>query len=304
MKKLTTVITTILILIAATSYAQFAINEDGTAPDASAILDVKSTDKGFLPPRVDNVYDVSNPVAGLLVYDQSASCMRFYDGTQWSLCAGSSSTTFSCGTPFADSRDGKIYNSVQIGTQCWMAENLNIGEMVNGSIDQADDATIEKYCYGNSTSNCDTYGGLYQWNEMMDYDTTESTQGICPSGWHLPSDAEWCTLEQEVDSTITCSSTGWRGVDGGGKLKESGTTHWTSTNTGATNSSGFTGLPGGYRLVGGSFDSTGDLAGFWSSSVGGSSAWYRSLGYGYARVGRSYGSQAYGFSARCVRDDY
>jgi uncharacterized protein (TIGR02145 family) len=209
-----------------------------------------------------------------------------------------------CGDTLIDSRDNQGYRTVQIGTQCWMAENLNIGTMVNGSNNQTDNDTIEKYCYNNSTSNCDTYGGLYQWNEMMGYVTTEGTQGICPTGWHLPSDAEWMVLEEEVESTtgVNWNTGGWRGTDAGGNLKETGTTHWASPNTGATNSSGFTGLPGGYRYTNGSFYDLTINAYFWSSSGDGWDAWGRGLGYNGAQVSRGYGDQAGGFGVRCVRD--
>lgn len=304
MKKITKMIAIIVAVAIGLSYtanAQVSINIDGTNPDASAMLDVKSTNKGFLPPRVANVDDVSNPVAGLLVYDQSVNCMRYYNGSEWSECMGN---PFICGDPLRDSRDGQVYPTVQIGTQCWMAENLNIGTRIDGSGNQTDNNTIEKYCYNNSTSNCDTYGGLYQWDEMMQYVTTAGTQGICPPDWHLPTDAEWMTLEEEVESTtgVNWNTTGWRGTDAGGNLKRAGTTHWYSPNNGATNSSGFTGLPGGYRSTGGTFGSLTYYAYFWSSSEDGSLAWYRGLYYDYAQVGRDGSTQAYGLSVRCVRD--
>ena len=206
---------------------------------------------------------------------------------------------------------GQVYEVVLIGDQCWMAENLNVGTMINSNTggtnndgEQTDNDTIEKYCYNNSTSNCDIYGGLYQWNEMMQYDTTEGVQGICPTGWHLPTDAEWCTLEQEVDPTITCSSTGTRGVDGGGKLKEAGTTHWSLPNTGATNSSGFTALPGGFRHTSGGIYNLTYSTHFWSSNDGdgGLSAWRRYLTYNSAGVSRDWDGKAYGFSVRCLKD--
>ncbi|MFK5894800.1 MAG: FISUMP domain-containing protein [Pseudomonadota bacterium] len=183
---------------------------------------------------------------------------------------------------------GQSYSTVQIGIRCWMAENLNIGTMISGSSNQTDNGTIEKYCYGNNTSNCDIYGGLYQWDEMMQYVTTEGAQGICPTGWHLPTDAEWCTLENYVDAgTVSCSATGWRGTDAGGNLKEAGTSHWISPNTGATNSSGFTGLPGGYLDTNGPFYYLTGSAYFWSSSESGSEAWMRVLNYDRAQVVRN-----------------
>jgi uncharacterized protein (TIGR02145 family) len=203
-----------------------------------------------------------------------------------------------------DSRDGISYETVQIGDHCWMAENLNIGTRIDGSNNQIDNGIIEKYCFNNTEANCDVYGGLYQWDEMMQYETTEGVQGICPDGWHVPTDAEWCELEQEVDATISCNTTGWLGVDGGGKLKEAGTIHWNSPNAGATNSSGFTALPGGYRRPNETFHNVGNF-GNWSSSSqhGTSTVWYRSLYYDNAQVGRYYNYKSYGWSVRCLKDE-
>jgi len=195
-----------------------------------------------------------------------------------------------CSYPVTDSRDGQSYTTLQIGDQCWMTENLNIGTRIAGSSNQTDDGTLEKYCFDNSDANCDVYGGLYQWNEMMQYTTTQGVQGVCMEGWHLPTDDEWCALEQEVDPSITCSSTGWRGTDGGTKLKQGG-------------SSGFEALLGGYRNTGsGSFNSLGTDAYFWSSSESGSNAWGRGLGLSSAYVYRLAYGKTFGFSVRCLKD--
>ena len=208
-----------------------------------------------------------------------------------------------CGNPIIDERDGQVYNTVLIGDQCWMAENLNIGEMINGSENMTDNGVIEKYCYDDNTANCYEYGGLYQWNEMMQYTTTPGVQGICPTGWHVPTDAEWCILENEVDAgTISCSATGWRGIDAGGNLKKTGTSHWASPNTGATNSSGFTALGSGYRFMNGTFGSLGGNAYHWSSTESGSNAWDRSLNNNYAQVDRNKYGKTWGFIVRCLRD--
>ncbi|MDD5694309.1 MAG: FISUMP domain-containing protein [Bacteroidales bacterium] len=146
--------------------------------------------------------------------------------------------------------EGQTYTTVQIGGQCWFKENMNVGTMIVGTIEQSNNGTIEKYFYDNNPSNCGIYGGLYQWNEAMQYVTTEGVQGICPDGWHIPTDNEWKILEGTVDSQYPVGDpewelTGWRGFDAGGNLKETGFTHWLSPNTGANNSSGFTCLPGG-----------------------------------------------------------
>ncbi len=114
--------------------------------------------------------------------------------------------SFACGDLV--SYAGESYPTVKIGTQCWFAENLNVGTRVSGSSNMSNNGTIEKYCYDNSESNCNTYGGLYQWDEMMAYSTTQGTKGICPSGWHLPRDSEWYTLENYLATRKSfCTST-------------------------------------------------------------------------------------------------
>ena len=297
-----------LLLLPLLSFAQnTAINQDNSDAHPSAMLDVKSSDKGFLTPRMtaDEIASIDNPANGLIVFSTTDNKFYAYILSEdiWKEIAYSATPTWACGDLFHDDRDGKAYNTVQIDTQCWMAENLNMGTMISGSSNQTDNATIEKYCYNNSTANCDTYGGLYQWDEMMGYVTTEGAQGICPTGWHIPTDAEWCTLENEVDAgTVSCSFVGYRGVDVGGNLKEAGTSHWTNPNSGATNSSGFTGLPGGYRVTNGSFYYLGWNGMYWTSSEDGSSAWKRFLDNPRADIARSTTPKPIGFSARCIKN--
>ncbi len=197
---------------------------------------------------------------------------------------------FYCGDDLKDFRNGKTYSTVQIGTQCWMAENLNIGTMIAGTSDQTDNAILEKYCYGNITGNCDTYGGLYQWNEAMQYIIIEGTQGVCPVGWHIPTDWEWKELEKALGMTSAATNlTGWRGTDEGTKLKQGG-------------SSGFEALLAGYRSTDGLFYVSGSNTYFWSSNESGSSAWGRSLSVSEARVYRGTSGKLFGFSVRCVKD--
>ena len=229
------------------------INTDGSAPDNSAMLDVKSTLRGFLPPRMTTTQRnaISAPAEGLIIYNTDEKTLNIFYGTYWGLLIPQV-----CGNPFIDARDGKTYNTVIIGSQCWMKENLNIGTRINSSEWQTGNGTIEKYCFGNNESNCDVYGGLYQWSEMMEYDETPGVEGICPTGWHLPAQAELTTLIIYLGDTEVA----------GGKMKETGTTHWTDPNTGATNSSGFTALPGGLRQTNGSTINLGITAHFWSSS--------------------------------------
>jgi uncharacterized protein (TIGR02145 family) len=208
--------------------------------------------------------------------------------------------------------DDNNYAIVEIGTQTWMGENLNVGTKINsttGGYQQTDNDVIEKYCYNNAIANCAIYGGLYEWPEMMQYVTTEGVQGICPIGWHIPTDNEWKILEGTVDSQYPVGDPEWdqigeRGLDAGGNLKETGYTHWYSPNTGATNESGFTGLPAGYRYNNnGYFNYLGIRGYFWSSSQYLTyNAWSRYLNYYYANVTRNYNYKEYGFSVRCLKD--
>jgi uncharacterized protein (TIGR02145 family) len=118
-------------------------------------------------------------------------------------------------------------------------------------------------------------------------------QGVCPDGWHLPSDDEWTELTDYLGGTS----------DAGGKLKETGTTHWNSPNTGATNETGFTALPGGYRFSNGAFNGIGYNGTWWSATEGSASdAWDRGVNYLDSNVGSYDGSKEVGFSVRCVRD--
>jgi uncharacterized protein (TIGR02145 family) len=201
--------------------------------------------------------------------------------------------------------DGNVYKTVTIGTQVWMAGNLKVTRYRNGDTipnitgnTQWSNLTTGARCsYGNNDANIETYGLLYNWYAVDD------SRGLAPAGWHVPSDDEWKELEMYLGmSQSQADSIGNRGTNKGGKLKETGTTHWISPNEGATDSSGFTALPGGCRFIG-TFDYVGYFGYWWSSSESGSySAWGRHLSYVYSDVLRyDFGKQG-GFSVRCVRD--
>jgi len=199
---------------------------------------------------------------------------------------------------------GITYQTVTIGEQCWMWPNLDAGVKIPSTGDQANNGIIEKYCYADDPSNCTNYGGLYQWNEMMSYSNIAGAQGICPDGWHIPTDGEWCVMENEVDAgTVDCVSYDWRGSDGGGNLKETGMTHWLTPNTGATNSSGFTALPGGYWYDQYAFYDCQRKAYFWTSSQVASEEFLsRSLGYNTARIYRGPVKSKDALSVRCTKN--
>jgi uncharacterized protein (TIGR02145 family) len=210
------------------------------------------------------------------------------------------------GTPTVD-YEGQVYNTIQIFSQCWLKENLNIGEMIPGTTGQLNNGTVEKYCYGDNEANCDTYGGLYQWEEMMHYSSGQFVKGLCPPGWHLPLDEEWKVLEGAVDSQYGFGDPEWdgqgyRGLNLGSSLKESGTTHWNPPNWGANNCTGFTGLPGGYREYNtGDFTALGSGGSFWSSSQDGGNVWYRALNYASPHVYRETIDKSTGYSVRCLK---
>ena len=204
---------------------------------------------------------------------------------------------------FTDSRDGRVYKTVKIGTQTWMAENLAYLPSVSPSSEGSyTDPYYYVYDYQGSnvteakaTSNYRTYGVLYNWPAALQ---------ACPAGWHLPMDAEWKTLEMHLGmSQVQADATLWRGIDEGGKLKETGTTHWRSPNTGATNETGFSALPGGNRRHYGSFGVVGGSGHWWSATeLCTYHAWNRYVRYDYSYVTRFYYTKDYGFSVRCVRD--
>ncbi|MFA7702788.1 MAG: fibrobacter succinogenes major paralogous domain-containing protein, partial [Patescibacteria group bacterium] len=220
------------------------------------------------------------------------------------LCGTSQVTVTTLGNYTCGVNDRCVYDTVSINGRCWLKQNMNIGTRVNGAGNQSNNSSLEKYCYSYSLANCTTYGGLYQWDEAMQYSETASAQGICPTGWHIPTDTEQNALDQYLnDTTCNASRSGtWDCSAAGGKLKETGTSHWASPNTGATNAFSFTALPAGYRDTYGSFYDQGSNALFWSSSISGSSAWNRFLYSGYSTVRRLPFDQAYGFSVRCLKD--
>ena len=179
---------------------------------------------------------------------------------------------------------GKTYHTVEIGNQIWLKENLDVGTRVDGVAEQTDNGIKEKYCYNNDPANCTTYGGLYQWNEAMQYVTTQGAQGICPSGWHIPTLTEFETLKTEV------------GGDGNA-LKEigQGTEGWAGTNT-----SGFSALEAGYRTYDGDFDNLG-RTGFWSSTEN-DAPYAHYLLLDYSDIYLYYFNKDYGYSVRCLKD--
>ena len=191
---------------------------------------------------------------------------------------------------WVDPADGTVYRTLELGDQIWLADNINRGIMINGNTDQKDNDIIEKYCYDNNFVLCEKYGGLYQWGEAMQYSSSESSQGICPSGWHIPSDSEWKILEMHLNMTREdAEDLFWRGTDQGVILQTGG-------------GSGFEALRGGNRFVTGSFQQIGNSGYFWTSTKDEDNhAWRRGVSLQEQGIYRSVNNNSFGFSVRCVR---
>ena len=192
---------------------------------------------------------------------------------------------FVCGVSKVNWED-KEYNTALVSSQCWLKENLDVGTMILGVNDQTNNSIVEKYCYNNDTANCTIYGGLYQWNEAMQYITTEGKQGICPTGWHILTLTELQTLAAEVGNS-------------GNALKAIGQ----GSGIGAgTNTSGFSALLVGLRY--GGFTNNGYWAYVWSSTESDAAKSFGGpfLSYNSDNVYLVNDNKEYGFSVRCIKD--
>jgi uncharacterized protein (TIGR02145 family) len=201
--------------------------------------------------------------------------------------------------------DGRYYHTIQIFSQCWMKENLDAGTMIQGSQSPSDNGVIEKYCYANNSNNCSAKGGLYIWDEMMQYNTNQGSQGICPEGWHIPTDEEWKILEGVADSQygighpIWNNANSFRGTDAGKNLKS--TSGW-SANGNGTDLYGFTALSGGYWWQNSFFENT-NFGIYWTSTMSNQSLpWYRGLRMDMNSIARFTFEGVNGYSVRCLKD--
>jgi uncharacterized protein (TIGR02145 family) len=279
MKKASAILVFLAITIA--SMAQ-NVGIGTTTPAASAQLDVSSTTKGFLPPRMTTTERnaITTPATGLVIFNTTTNSLEIRNSAVWVSLS-----------PAADALP-----TIQIGTQKWMSKNLDVAFYRNGDpIPQVTDPTAwaglttGAWCYyNNDPLQGNKYGKLYNWYAVND------PRGLAPQGWHIPSDAEWSTLATTLGGASVA----------GGKMKEAGTVNWAAPNTGADNSSGFAGLPGGGRsfngAFGGGFGSNGN---WWSSTeFNTSTAWYRYLFYNIGSIDMNRASKRDGFSVRCLRD--
>ena len=253
---------------------------------------IKITDNYItLQPLTKVEIDALTPQPGMLVYDTDSDILKFYSGSEWKNFL-SPEPVLPCNGTFYDD-DGNPFQGIQIGEQCWMAENLKYLPSVVGP-GTGSEAVPYYYVYGYNgtdvdeaklTANYNTYGVLYNWSAALT---------ACPDGWHLPSDAEWTELT---------NSLGGAQNGAGGKMKETGYTHWNNPNTGATNASGFTALPGGYLYYNlHMFFSVQEKGFWWSATESSNNASRKELWCFSANVDTFSMIKSNGYSVRCLRD--
>lgn len=207
------------------------------------------------------------------------------------------------GTDTVKDKDGNTYKTIKIGNQVWMAENLKTTHFNNG--DEIPTSTsypmesfpIYQWPAGGEESNVAIYGRLYTWATLTD------SRGVCPVGWHIPSDDEWIEMEKSLGLIYPETTSGQIGTIEGGKLKEAGLTHWLAPNTGATNESGFTALPAGVYALNG-YSQIGNFASFWTSSTSYSNvfAWTHEMNKSFEKIYHYDSPISLGKSCRCVKD--
>jgi uncharacterized protein (TIGR02145 family) len=231
-----------------------------------------------------------NPVTGIFDPSVAGTGIKIitYTYTNVSTCTAhahahiinQASSFFICGNSVIDIRDNQTYQTVKVGSQCWMASNLNYGTILASSQDQRDNCLPEKYCFSDNPVNCTNLGGLYQWDEIMQYDVTPSDQGLCPPGWHLPSENEWNTLFSDYINNGFA----------GNPLKYSGY-------------SGFNALLSGVVYYNKSQNFNGFATFFWTStSAGNTQAWAHGMNDVVPSVSTYPSSKANAFSVRCLQN--
>jgi uncharacterized protein (TIGR02145 family) len=277
----------LFLVFIATTVFNFAKSQNvgvGTETPQAA-LDVSSTTQGFLPPRMTIAQrdEIANPVAGLVIYCIDCDELQVYNGTIWKNMKGEAAVSQS------------LPSNVTIGTQVWTVRNLDVTTYRNGDpIPQITTwpSPVGGWCWYNNDSATygATYGRLYNWLAVSD------PRGLAPAGWHIPVDSEWDTLSTYLGGVAIA----------GGKMKERGTLLWGGgggVNTDATNSSGYTGRPGGYRKDDGVFTKW-TVIGYWwtASEFDASSATYHNLNYDNGVIQSSIAKKKDCMSVRCVKD--
>ena len=269
-----------------------------TSPNTTAKVDISSTTQGFLPPRMTYAQRnaIASPAQGLIVYCTDCGTNgqpQYYNGAAWRSMDGGAAITPPSST-------------VTLCSQVWLTKNLSVSKYKNGDpIPNVTDSatwlalTTGAWCWykNDSATYAATYGKLYNWYAAQD------PRGLAPAGYHVPSDSEWNVLVRCIDAAAD-TSLSVQSTTAGGALKEAGTLNWATPNTGATNSSGFTGLPGGLRSsTNAAFSNVGSYGYFWTTSqFDPISAKYHRLNSIDANAYRNNRPKTAGLSVRCVKD--
>lgn len=301
------------------SWKIFSFLNKNEQPKIEQVVEQKSSDEKIteLQKQINNLKEkpANTTVGDIVKKDSNNNGMPDWEESLQKTLASKNGNDLSCsgtikfeGGPYDlnglnNNMDG-YYRVVKIGKQCWLKDNLNVGSEINGSINQKNNKIIEKYCYDNNSANCKKYGGLYQWAEAVQYlNGVSSTSGsfvdknvvgICPSGWHIPSNEDWSALEEFLSVDDKGNPTSSEVV--GDKLREKCTSN-------ICNSSNFSSLESGDIFPGGSFhDTLGLTAHFWSSSINGIKAYSRLLNKTDKIFSRKLLSRDFGYSIRCLKD--
>lgn len=284
MKKQILTTALIILFVGKMATAQVGIGVSTANVDPSAQLEVLSTNKGFLPPRMTTAQrdSINNPATGLVIFNTTTNSLEYKSSTGWISLTTTTSTPTAVFSP-----------TIVIGAQQWMEKNLNTSFYRNGdtipyvtNATQWANLTSGAWCYyNNDPANGEIYGKLYNWYAVND------SRGLAPTGWHIPTDAEWTTLTTTLGGESVA----------GGKMKSAGTT-WRTPSLG-NNSSGFTGLPGGVCDLNGSFFQIGTHGYFWSSTEFNttSSKYLNLMFHNNSTLSLMY-NKLFGFSVRCIKD--
>ncbi len=274
-------------------------------PHPSAKLEVSSNNSGFLPPRMTSIQrdSINNPAAGLQIFNTSSNCLQMFVLGKWqNVFCGTIDTTL------LTDIDGHSYPTVKICNQTWTAKNLDVSRYRNGDIiPQVTDSTqwanltTGAWCWYNNDSATygSVYGRLYNWYAVND------PRGLAPLGWHVSSNSDWNSMIKCLDNSA--DTTCYECIQStlmGGKLKDTGTRYWIAPNIGATNSSQFTALPGGFRNINTLlFTVIGEYGEFWTSTpVDQSYAWPRVIHNSTTNISKNTRLKGNGFSVRLLKD--
>ncbi len=324
-KNLNLLIFCILLLSSANNYSQVSISDKADQiTHSSAVLDLISYDKGFLLPRMETNErnNIDDAAESLMIFNTETNCVETYVQGEWHelWCKDNEVFTGACeGIGAGVDYEGHLYEVVEIGDQCWFAENLRYD---NGCSEVEWESNTDNGWCGYSEHDVDEqYGILYQWSVAMD---------VCPDGWKIPSDDDWKILEGTIDDTYGVGDPiwdedGWRGNNAGRKLKSCRTQdhpecsmvpeecrvdefpRWnceeeTHAEHYGTDDYGFSAIPPGYRFTGGGYNYFNRCTRIWSSDPSGTRAWLRQIDHTRSGMRRVNLSKAMAQSVRCIRD--